>query len=128
MKRNCKNITCHNDAAPNRKICYKCRSANIKSKLGPAVMAWYWIRKSAKKRRIEFSLPKDWFIKFVTDSGYTAKSGRLRDDLTIDRRNGDLGYTIDNVRVVTKSYNSAKFHDKINEYDINIDDGSPLPY
>ncbi len=85
-------------------------------------MAWYWIRKSAKKRHIEFSLPKDWFIKFVTDSGYTLNSGRLRDDLTIDRRNGDFGYTIDNVRIVTKSYNSSKFHDKLNEYDIIISD------
>lgn len=82
-------------------------------------MAWYWIRKSAKKRGIEFSLPKDWFIKLVTDTGYDKRSGRLRDDLTIDRRKG---YTQENVRVVTKSYNSAKFHDKINEYDIIIGD------
>ena len=79
-------------------------------------MVWHWIKKSAKKRRINFDLPKQEFFDLLACSGYLQNSGRLRDSLTLDRIDGDKGYTMDNIRVIPKSDNSAKYHDKIQEF------------
>lgn len=106
--RKCKN-DCHNEAAPGRKICYKCRSKEIRLKFRPQ-MVFYWLKQSAKKRGIEFTITKDQLIKFILENGYIQNSGRLKDHFTIDRINGSLGYSLDNIQILTRSENSAKYH------------------
>lgn len=87
----CKHKGCNNKPAPKRRECYKCRSrAIIKRK--PIDMCFYWLKKSAKKRHLSFTITLEWFRKFITSTGYIENRGRLADSLTIDRKDNLLGY------------------------------------
>lgn len=110
----CKNDNCNNERAFQRTVCFKCRSKVIREK-DRVRFAFYMIRKSAKKRGIEFKLDIDFFRKFCLDHGYIQNSGRLRDQLSIDRIENDKGYLNDNIQVLSKGFNSSKYHnfDKI---------------
>lgn len=74
------------------------------------------IKKSAKRRGIPFNISKEEFEKFVNDNGYIKNSGRLKHQMTIDRIDGRKGYELSNLKVISKSENSAKFHNKKLEY------------
>jgi len=106
---------CGSVSAPNRKECFKCRSARIRATKRPQ-MVFYWIKQSAKRRGLQFELEMNWFLNFIKENNYIANSGRLSDHLTIDRKDGSKGYTHENIRVVTKGENVSKFHKKELEY------------
>lgn len=115
----CETKYCRNKHAPGRRNCYKCKSRKYIEN-NPIKITFYWIRQSAKKRSIQFDLTMESWIKFIKDSGYIEGRGREKNSLTVDRIDGNKGYTLDNIRVITKSENSSKYHDKENEY--------PLPF
>lgn len=98
-----------NQCASGRKTCNTCKSRAWIDK-NKIRYAWHMLKKSAKKRKLPFTLTLDYFTKVCVDTGYIEKKGRLMNDFTIDRINGDLGYHNDNILVVTKSFNSSKYH------------------
>lgn len=96
-------------AAPGRTWCNTCRS-RIWVKKNPIDAVWHWLKKSAKKRGLEFTLEKEWFRDFIRKSDYMEGRGRLTDSLNIDRIRGDEGYTPNNVCIITKEENLWKYH------------------
>jgi hypothetical protein len=71
---------------------------------------WHMIKKSAKKRELEFNLPFEEFKNLIIKSGYIDKAGRKLKDYNIDRKDGNKGYTMDNIQVITKQLNLKKYH------------------
>lgn len=105
----CETPNCWKTPQENRRLCATCRSREYRKK-NPINCIWHWIKKSAKKRNIHFNLDKEEFRKFLLNTGYVEGRGRLRDQLTLDRRDGSKGYEIDNLKVITKSANCSKYH------------------
>ncbi len=105
----CKHEGCFKQAAPERNECYKCRSLGIRIRK-PIDVCFYWIKKSAKKRHIEFTITLPWFREWVVGTGYMEGKGRLTESLTIDRKDNLKGYTPDNMQVMTKHDNCCKYH------------------
>lgn len=119
----CKHKGCNNPPAPQRKECYKCRSKRIRES-DRVRFAYYMIRKSAKKRHLEFTLELPFFREFCKKHGYVENSGRLRDQMTIDRIRNWEGYTNDNIQVLQKGMNSSKYH----HFDCMPEHEGPVPF
>jgi len=98
------------EAAPQKTICYTCKSRNYTKKY-PIRRVWLDLRSSAKKRSYPFLLTYEQFEKWILTTNYMTARGREKDSLTIDRINGDakIGYTIDNIQILTKHDNSCKY-------------------
>lgn len=100
---------CHkNKAAYHRSICNTCKSRRWRLR-NPLRELWHNIKRSAKKRNKEFNLDFDKFKLFVKNTGYDKKSGRGKNSSTIDRINNNLGYTDNNIQVLTRSKNTIKY-------------------
>ena len=102
---------CRNESAPNRKICYTCKSWDY-IKRNPELMVWHWIKKSAKRRGIKFDLDKLLFIEWLKRNNYVPLAGRKGNQISIDRIIPELGYTINNIQLLTKSENTKKYHNE----------------
>lgn len=105
----CQNLYCRNESAIGRKVCNTCKSRDYINR-NRLLMVWHWIKKSAKKRNIFFNLDKTEFKLFLLKHSYIEYSGRGKNNFTIDRIKPELGYTINNLQVITKSNNSKKYH------------------
>jgi hypothetical protein len=76
------------------------------------------LRNNAKRRKKPFDLTLDQFRQFAEENGYMEGKGRHAGALHIDRRDPLKGYTIDNLRVLECTANSAKgaVEDKLRHY------------
>lgn len=73
-------------------------------------MTWHWLKKSAKRRGLAFTITfQEWFD-FVSKGDYIFERGRGKFQLSIDRINGGEGYHIWNIQEMKKGENSAKYH------------------
>lgn len=112
--RKCETRYCRN-AKPLRpsgyvlKVCWKCRSRRYR-KLHPESAALNSVRLSAKRRNIPFTLTIEQFKLFCQASGYLETKGNKPQSMTIDRINHNLGYSIDNIRVLSHAENSRNGH------------------
>lgn len=59
------------------------------------------LRNNAKRRGIECTLTLEQWIDFCNATGYIDARGRESESLTVDRKKSSLGYTADNIRVLT---------------------------
>ena len=118
MKKVCKHKGCDSAPAFGRNECYKCRSRGIMARK-PIDMCFYFLKKSAKKRGLEFSIELKWFKDWVLKSDYMERRGRSAESLGIDRIKNELGYTMTNIQILTKSENSAKYWAEFRENLIN---------
>jgi hypothetical protein len=66
------------------------------------------LKGNARRRRKEFTLSREYFESLVKDTGYVEQTKITPTALSIDRIRNWEGYTDDNVRVTTISYNSIK--------------------
>ncbi len=107
-KKKCKH-GCNRPAAIDRNECYTCRSRLIRDRK-PIDICFYHLKKSAKKRHLEFTITLVWFKNWIINTGYMEHKGRLSDSLTIDREDNLRGYTMDNISVKTKHDNCVKYH------------------
>lgn len=73
-------------------------------------MVFYWLKKSAKKRHLEFTLELVWFRAWIVETGYMESKGRESQSFNIDRIDNLKCYTPDNIQVLTKSENVSKYH------------------
>lgn len=70
--------------------------------------AFQTIRQNARRRKKVFTLTWEKFKELCYETNYIAGRGRGKKSFTIDREKNELGYTNENVRVVSKSFNSRK--------------------
>lgn len=105
----CKHAGCNRKRGAGRIICYTHKS-RLYSQRHPVEATFYWLRRSAKRRGILFTISLLQWKVFISKTNYMEGRGRLFDQLSIDRIDGNKGYSIDNIQVIHKGKNSAKYH------------------
>jgi hypothetical protein len=88
-------------------ICQVCRNKRYRQKY-PIKYQYTILKTNAKRRHKEFTLTYSEFEKFCIASNYDKFHGKTKFDLSIDRINNDIGYTIENIRAITISENCKK--------------------
>ncbi len=66
------------------------------------------LRSSARKRKIPFNLTLEQFREFTNNTDYVEGKGRRPNALQIDRINPNLGYSPENIQILTTSANVSK--------------------
>lgn len=92
------------------KDCYEC-ATHIKrayAKRHPVKYAWMVLRNNAKRRGKTFTLTFDEFCAFNKKENYVEQKGIHADDLSIDRKDNDKGYSKNNIQALTVGENSSK--------------------
>lgn len=104
MKTKCQTPGCNNEAKNGRTICNACK----KRRWVENHYIYYLfdnLRHNAKRRRKEFGLTYDEFVKFCNETNYHVLKGQTAESLTIDRKDPNRGYFYDNIRAITLSDN-----------------------
>ncbi len=98
---------CRNPHLKHRKLCSKCKQRVWRVR-NPGRNSYHQVKSRASRKNISFSLTYDEFMAIAEASGYLDAKGRGAEQLHIDRINARLGYSVENVRVITASENSRK--------------------
>lgn len=102
----CQTAYCKNQAAPNRKICYACKT-RAHRKADMMRYSYDTLITNCIRRGKFFDLTYEQFQLFCYETKYFLGKGRTKVSFTIDCIIPDL-YTLSNLRVVTKGENSRK--------------------
>lgn len=86
------------------RLCARCRDRIWRAR-HPEHHLWNNLKKSAKRRGVAFTVTLEEFVAFCQRENFVAKVGRGPEDATIDRRDPTLGYSADNLRVLTNAEN-----------------------
>lgn len=95
--------------------CYSCRQKQNQQR-NPYTVAYNIFKQNAKRRAKErgvpfehwFRLDKEQFKQLADEHNYLANKGVRPKKLHIDRKEAHIGYTPDNVRIITCSENCSK--------------------
>lgn len=101
---------------------YSCRSDPVSKKGGlchkhfarsrrlsdPVGTRYTQFKGNAKRRGKAFSITLNEFREFCSDTGYLIQKGKRGRHATIDRINNNLGYSIDNIQLLTNKQNASK--------------------
>lgn len=90
-----------------RKQCNTCRSADY-ARRNPLRIKFLNLKKSAKRRGIEFDLQFPQFNELVAGTEYVLFQELGPDSLTIDRRDETGGYTRENLQLKSNAENARK--------------------
>jgi len=74
--------------------------------------AYMALRDNAKRRGKAFDLTFEDFQVLAIETEYIIKKGRSKLSYTLDRDKNELGYTKDNIKVLTNSDNVKKEHER----------------
>jgi len=97
---------CRRVAARDRHVCHTCRDRMWRA-AHPEHHLWNNLKKSARKRGVEFTLTVDEFKEFCRENNFVAKVGRGPEDATVDRRDPRQGYHKGNLRVLSNVENAT---------------------
>jgi hypothetical protein len=76
-------------------------------------MASYHILKwNAKRRDIDFGITIEEWKQFCEDTGYLELRGPDGEDMTVDRKDGTIGYIYSNLQMMTRLENIKKGQDE----------------
>lgn len=117
----CVAYRCKNKRNGGDRFCSKHRHRYTKYK-DPISYTYHSIKSNAKRRGKEFTITKAEFAEFCGETNYLKLKGRLRSSASIDRIDSSLGYTKDNIQILSLSINSSKG----NRDNIDNDDGVPF--
>jgi hypothetical protein len=92
-------------------IC-RCHRARLNRANRPEDYAYEMVRKSARKRHISFTITRDEFKRLINGTDYLTKRGRGPEDLQINRKDDNKGYTFENCEVTTGAKNYAQEHER----------------
>lgn len=98
---------CSRKCNKSRKICTKHKNLKFRNDNPEA----YWhdvLRSNAKRRKIDFQITLEEFKKFCSRTNYIKLKGRSPNSYTIDRKISTIGYTYDNIQILTLSQNVKK--------------------
>lgn len=106
----CSNKNCHHLVKGNQVLCGVCRVRKSRL-LDPVRYSYQNVKHRANERNIPFTLELGWFREFCRATGYIENKGRTSESFSIDRIRNDhsIGYTPDNIRVITKRDNILKY-------------------
>lgn len=102
---------CGRPAAPSRPTCYTCKSKLWREK-NPIAYVYNNLKKSAKKRKYDFTITLKYFTKLVIKEKLMENRGRSAESFTVDRIKNHLGYIPGNLQIMTKSDNTKKWHEE----------------
>jgi hypothetical protein len=107
----CWNAYCTNDAAPAESrtggLCAKCKKSDYRER-NPLRYAFENIRRSAQKRRIQFSLTLEEFEAFCKETNYLKLKGNGCGFMHVDRKDSTKGYSENNIQILEHSENCSK--------------------
>ena len=106
VKGRCSTKYCNNKAVG--KLCSTCRSRKCREN-DKVRYAFNNLRNHAKERDIVFTITLEQFRQWCSKVKYIGFAGRSAESYTIDRIHNDLGYHIDNIKVLTKKDNVKKY-------------------
>lgn len=108
----CVERCCRNEVAKSRHICHYHRGVRWRL-ANPAKYAYIVWRSNCIRRGKKFEVTYDQFLFLLKKYNYLELKGTGPLDLCFDRRENELGYTVDNIRGITMSANSFKrnYHD-----------------
>lgn len=98
---------CRKRREKRRTICRRCRQ-RIDVINNPVANAYRNLKHHARERQIPFDLTYAQFEEFCLMTGYLEHRGRTKLSFSVDREDDTRGYSVDNIRVLTLSANSAK--------------------
>jgi len=104
----CATKFCKNKTYGGRKLCSSCRCKKSRMQ-DPVKYAFTSLRSNAKRRNILFTITLDQFREWCSKVTYIGFAGRSSESYTIDRRHNDIGYHIDNIKVMKKGENVKKY-------------------
>lgn len=85
-------------------LCARCRDRIWRSR-HPEHHLWNNLKKSAKRRGIQFTITVEEFKQFSDANGLVATVGRGAESATVDRIDSSRGYSLDNLRVLSNREN-----------------------
>ena len=105
----CRTKYCRHKVTPANKspYCSKCKMRKWKLQ-NPLKYHFLALRNNSKRRGIECLLTFEQYRDWAILTGYDKGRGTKAYSLTIDRIDATKGYTIDNIRPLTKSENSKR--------------------
>ena len=98
---------CTNKHTPKNRFCSKHNHRYQKIK-NPIAYTFMVLKGNAKRRGKPFELTLKQFEKFCNDTGYIETKGRFKNASSIDRIDPTKGYSVDNIRILSFSENSAR--------------------
>ena len=101
----CRNERAVNNTGRRLRLCWKCRSRQLKQR-HPHTYVLNAMRIRARQRKVPFSITLEQFKEWCKKTGYLQTRGTEPDSMTVDRKNHALGYTIDNIQLMTHQENS----------------------
>lgn len=104
----CQTPGCHNKARKHRHFCSACSQRKTRAK-NKIKYAWNVLKTNAKRRGKLFDLTFEQFQQFAIETEYLTKKGIHKTSYHIDRINENIGYTIDNLQLLTNSQNVKKY-------------------
>lgn len=87
--------------------CHTCES-RLKRDRDRVKYAFNTLRSNAKRRGHGFDLTLEQFRNFAIETDYIVNKGKTATSYSIDRRENDKGYTLDNIQIMTLADNSRK--------------------
>lgn len=97
-------------------VCNTCAARLLRLK-DPTYYAWSNLRCSARKRGIAFRITLAQWRAWCRETGYVDHRGKTPDAMTVDRREKDKPYTIDNIRPMTHQDNSSHAYEDGEPYE-----------
>ena len=113
----CNTPKCKNITRKGRNDCERCRKRKSISKY-PIFYAYKDLKKNAKRRNKICTISLSEFTLWCEKNNYIALRGLGKDEMSIDCKIPELGYTYDNMRMVSKSINSKLNKGSITEADM----------
>lgn len=99
---------CRQEREKHRTICRRCRQ-RIDVVHNPVSNAYRNLKSHAKQRKIPFHLTRIQFEEFCLMTGYVLENrGKTKTSFSIDRIQSHIGYTPENIQVLTLSENTRK--------------------
>lgn len=105
MMKKCASLYCQRQTQ--EKYCPCCAKRNYRAKY-PMKAAYQNLRSNAKRRGKVFQITFEEFALFCRRTQYITYKGKKKDSYSIDRPKNHLGYTLDNMQILTLSANSIK--------------------
>jgi len=90
-------------------LCHKHYARKLKGR-DPVYDRYNNFKTNALKRGKEFQITLKQFRDFCKETGYILTKGKRGQNATIDRIDNTLGYTIDNIQILTLRANVKKYH------------------
>ncbi len=103
----CPAYHCKKKKADKKRFCHRHHAVQQKAN-NEGGYVFNLLKQNAKRRGKDFTLTLDEFRRFCAETRYLENRGRNKRGFSIDRIDNALGYSLDNIQILTTSQNSKK--------------------